>query len=131
MTTLSFAKHEKLTLAKDPAFDERWVQSLIEDDPSILGIGDTIRLLDRERVLQGGGRLDLLLADDDNDRRYEVELQLGKTDPSHIIRCIEYWDLERRKFPGYDHVAVIIAEDVTTRFLNVMRWCWFRGPRGA
>ena len=120
MTNLSFAKHEKINLAKHPDFNERWVQERIEDDPSIIGLGDSLRLLDRERVLKGGGRLDLLLADDNYDRRYEVELQLGKTDPSHIIRCMEYWDLERRKYPGYDHVAVIIAEDVTTRFLNVI-----------
>lgn len=32
----------------------------------------------------------------------------------------EYWDLERRRYPAYEHVAVIIAEDITTRFLNVM-----------
>ena len=47
-------------------------------------------------------------------------VMLGATDPSHIIRTIEYWDIERRRYPGYDHVAVLIAEDVTARFLNVM-----------
>ena len=62
----------------------------------------------------------MLLLDDDNNRRYEVEIQLGATDPSHIIRCIEYWDAERRRYPGYEHVAVLVAEDVTTRFLNLM-----------
>ena len=30
---------------------------------------------------------------------YEVEVMLGETDPSHIIRCIEYWDIEKRKYP--------------------------------
>lgn len=45
---------------------------------------------------------------------------LGRTDESHIIRCIEYWDIERRRFPGHDHYAVLIAEDVTTRFLNIL-----------
>jgi hypothetical protein len=70
--------------------------------------------------MQGGGRLDLLLFDDDKDRRYEVEIQLGPTDPSHIIRCIEYWDIQRRTYPDYEHIAVIIAESITTRFLNVM-----------
>lgn len=85
----------------------------------MLGLGD-VRVLDRERSLTGGGRLDLLLLDEDNDRRYEVEIQLGATDPSHIIRSVEYWDLERRRYPAYEHVAVIIAEDITSRFLNVM-----------
>ena len=32
----------------------------------------------------------------------------------------EYWDIERRRYPQYEHVAVIVAEDVTSRFLNVI-----------
>jgi len=66
------------------------------------------------------GRLDFLLADPEANQRYEVEVQLGATDESHIIRCIEYWDIERRRYPGYDHCAVIVAEDVTSRFLNIL-----------
>jgi len=49
-----------------------------------------------------------------------VELQLGKTDESHIFRTIEYWDLERKRYPQYDHVAVLVAEDITSRFLNII-----------
>ena len=41
-------------------------------------------------------------------------------DESHIIRTIEYWDIERRRYPQYEHIAVIVAEDVTSRFLNVI-----------
>ncbi len=52
--------------------------------------------------------------------RYEVELQLGATDETHIIRTIEYWDIERKRYPQYDHCAVLVAEDVTSRFLNVV-----------
>src|SRR5438270_9376662 len=59
-------------------------------------------------------------ADAESTLRYEVEIMLGPTDPSHIIRCIEYWDIERRRYPAYDHVAVLVAEDITSRFLNVM-----------
>ncbi|MCR9291860.1 MAG: hypothetical protein NXI32_04015 [bacterium] len=118
--SLRFVKHEKIELRKHPILNERWVQDRIEEDPAILGLGQDLRLLDRERTLAGGGRLDLLLIDDDNERRYEIELQLGPTDPNHIIRCIEYWDLERRRYPAYEHLAVLIAEDVTARFLNVM-----------
>ncbi len=66
------------------------------------------------------GRLDLLLQDAESSRRYEVEIQLGKSDESHIIRTIEYWDIERKRYPQYDHCAVIIAEDITARFLNVI-----------
>lgn len=117
--TLTFATHKKISMRHHPHFNEAWLHDRICDDPSILGLGD-VRVIDRERPCTGGGRLDLLLFDEDNDRRYEVEVMLGATDPSHIIRTIEYWDIERRRYPGYDHVAVLIAEDVTARFLNVM-----------
>ncbi len=117
--TLTYAPHEKLSLRRHPLLNEAWLHERICENPALLGLGD-IRVLDRERALSGGGRLDLLLVDDENNRRYEVEIQLGPTDPSHIIRTIEYWDLERRKYPAYEHVAVIVAEDITTRFLNVI-----------
>ena len=48
------------------------------------------------------------------------EIQLGATDESHIIRTIEYWDIEKKRYPQYDHCAVLVAEDVTSRFLNVL-----------
>jgi len=75
---------------------------------------------DKERIQPKAGRLDLLLQDPDTNRRYEVEIQLGKVDESHIIRTIEYWDIERKRYPQYDHCAVIIAEDITSRFLNII-----------
>ncbi len=117
--TLEFAKHERIWLRKHPNFSEAWLHDRICDDTSMLGLGE-VEVLDRERVQYGGGRLDMMLADLENDIRYEVEVMLGATDPSHIIRCIEYWDIERRRYPAYDHVAVLVAEEVTSRFLNVM-----------
>jgi hypothetical protein len=100
---------------------EIWVRDQIANDPSIWGLGDVI-LKDKERRQPQGGRLDLLLQDQDPDEllRYEVELQLGPTDESHIIRTIEYWDVERKRYPQYEHVAVIVAEDIVGRFLNVI-----------
>lgn len=116
---LTYVEHEVLSLKSDPTFNEAWLHDRIRDNPSILGLGD-VDVLDHERRHTGAGRLDLLLYDDALNRRYEVEVMLGATDPSHIIRTIEYWDIERRRYPGYDHVAVLIAEDITSRFLNVM-----------
>ncbi|MDD5389991.1 MAG: hypothetical protein PHD37_11630 [Gallionellaceae bacterium] len=46
---------------------------------------------------------------------------MGATDESHIIRTIEYWDIERKRYPQYEHAAVIIAEEITSRFLNVIQ----------
>lgn len=115
-------KYEKLTrlsIRNHPELSERWVQERIAEDPSILGLGDVI-LKDKERNQPGAGRLDLLLQEADSSRRYEVEIQLGKTDESHIIRTIEYWDIERKRYPQYEHTAVIVAEEITSRFLNVI-----------
>lgn len=118
--TTDYQEVEFINLSRDSSLDEYWVQDRIADNPSIIGLGDLI-LRDRERDQPRAGRLDLLLVDPDNYRRYEVELQLGAVDESHIIRTIEYWDIEKRRYPQYEHVAVIIAEDITSRFLNVIQ----------
>jgi hypothetical protein len=117
--SLTYTKSETITLKGNPEFDEKWVQNIIANDPSILGLGDVV-LKDKERIQPHAGRLDLLLQDINSEARYEVEIQLGKLDESHIIRTIEYWDIERKRYPQYDHYAVIIAEDITSRFLNVI-----------
>jgi hypothetical protein len=110
---------EKVSIQNNPDIDEGIIKTKIAENPSILGLGDLL-LKDKERIQPRAGRLDLLLQDPDSLRRYEVEIQLGKTDESHIIRTIEYWDTERKRYPQYDHCAVIVAEDITTRFHNVI-----------
>ena len=117
--THNFVKAERVSILKEPGLSEKWVQELIATDPSVLGMGDLI-LKDKERLQPRAGRLDLLLQDAESPRRYEVELQLGSTDETHIIRTIEYWDIERKRYPQYEHCAVIIAEDITTRFFNII-----------
>lgn len=112
-------KLKTINLKNHSQYNEKWLQDIIADDPEIIGIGDVI-LKDKERIHPRAGRLDLLLQDADGNGRYEVEIQLGASDESHIIRTIEYWDIERRKYPQYDHTAIIIAEDITSRFLNVI-----------
>ena len=84
---MDFAKFEQISIKKHPELTEHWDQDRIAEDPSILGLGDVI-LKDRERIQPRAGRLDLLLQDADTSRRYEVEIQLGATDESHIIRTI-------------------------------------------
>ena len=116
---MEFIQHEKIDLKSDPNFNEAWVQDIIAKNPSIIGLGD-LEIIDKERIQPRKGRLDFLMQDTDESTRYEVELQLGPCDESHIIRTIEYWDYEKRKSPHYEHRGVIIAEDVTTRFLNVI-----------
>lgn len=117
---MKYAKPERVWLKDHPELDERWLQDRIGEDPSLLGLGDDLVLKDKERPQPRAGRLDLLFQDAETNKRYEVEVQLGKTDEAHVIRTIEYWDIERKRYPQYDHAAVIVAEDITSRFLNVI-----------
>ena len=114
-----YVKSERIWLKNHPELNEKWVEDRISEDPAILGLGN-LDLRDTQRRQPSAGRLDLLLQDPGTGRRYEVEIQLGATDESHIIRTIEYWDIERKRYPQYEHCAVLVAEDVTSRFLNVV-----------
>jgi hypothetical protein len=116
---VEYVKHEVISLKSHKDLSEKWVQQVIVSNPEILGFGNVL-VKNVELIQSSGGRLDILLETEDKQIRYEVELQLGATDPSHIIRTLEYWDLERNKNPKYGHIAVLIAEDVTARFLNVI-----------
>lgn len=116
---MEYVKAEIINLKNSTEYNEKWLQSKIEEDPSIIGLGE-LEFRDTEKILIGGGRLDTILYDPEYRKRYEIEIQLGKTDESHIIRTIEYWDIEKKKNPQYEHCAVIIAEDITSRFLNVI-----------
>ncbi len=119
MDKLVHVKATPIVLKNHPEYDEQWLKKVIMEDPSILGLGDLI-VKDVERIQPKAGRLDLLLYDPENEKRYEIEIMLGRIDESHIIRVIEYWDIERKRFPNYEHCAVVIAEDITTRFLNII-----------
>ncbi len=115
---LQFVKGQPTTI-RELGFDERWLQDRINEDPSILGLGE-VTVVERERTQPVGGRLDFILVDPEEDTRYEVEVMLGVLDESHIIRTIEYWDIERTRFPNLEHRAVIVAEDITNRFFNII-----------
>ncbi len=111
--------NQKIFAKDNVNFTEKQIQEIIAENPSILWLWD-LELKDKERIHEKAGRLDLLLQDSLTKRRYEVELQLWKIDESHIIRTLEYRDIERKRYPQYDHCAVIIAEEITSRFLNVI-----------
>jgi hypothetical protein len=116
---IEYVQHQLISLKSHPVLNEVWVHERIRENPVLLGLGD-VDVRDFERRQPGAGRLDLLLHDPTANLRYEVEVQLGQTDEAHIIRTIEYWDIERRRYPQYDHCAVLVAEDITSRFLNVI-----------
>lgn len=100
--------------------DEYWLQDIIYDNPKVLPLGNLIAV-NKEKKQSNGGRLDILLKDPSDNSMYEVEVMLGETDPSHIIRAIEYWDNEKRKFPQRQHFCVLVAESFDRRYFNVIQ----------
>ena len=109
----------KVSLKNHSEIKEDIIQNYIFDNPDVLGLGELVSIR-REKIQPTGGRLDMVMSSSDSETRYEIEIMLGATDPSHIIRTIEYWDNERKRYPQYDHCAVIIAEEITGRFMNVI-----------
>lgn len=115
-----YLKAKPITL-RNAGKDENWLQRKAEDDPSILGLGKLV-LIQSQRMQHTRGRIDLLLEDREGAIRYEVEIMLGPVDENHIIRTIEYWDIEHRadRDREYEHKAVIVAEEFNQRFFNVI-----------
>lgn len=104
---------------RDAGFDEYWLQDQIFENPACLGLGE-LEAIAKERQQSSGGRLDILMKNPEDDSMYEVEIMLGETDESHIIRTIEYWDNEKRRWPQRQHFAVLVAEHINRRFFNVI-----------
>jgi hypothetical protein len=110
----------KLLDIRECGYDELWLQDQIIKNPSCLGFAD-LKVVSREKQQSTGGRLDILLEDPRKDSMYEVEVMLGQTDETHIVRTIEYWDNLKRKWPQREHYAVLVAESITRRFFNVIQ----------
>jgi hypothetical protein len=109
----------QLLSIREAWLDEYWLQDQIVENPACLGLGE-LETIAKERQQSSGGRLDILLKNPEDDSMYEVEVMLGETDETHIIRTIEYWDNEKRKWPQRQHVAVLVAEHINRRFFNVI-----------
>lgn len=61
-------ENQKLVLKTDPILNENWVQERIAENPSILGLGESI-LKDKERNQSGAVLLDLLFRDQESNLR--------------------------------------------------------------
>ena len=104
---------------REAGYDEYWLQDQIVENVERLGLGE-LEPIARERRQSSGGRLDILLKNPADDSMFEVEVMLGETDETHIIRTIEYWDNEKRRWPQRNHTAVLVAEHINRRFFNVI-----------
>ncbi|HXW92803.1 MAG TPA: hypothetical protein VEK33_19805 [Terriglobales bacterium] len=109
----------KLLGIRECGFDEYWLRDQICGDPAMLGLGE-LQPISKEQTQSQEGRLDLLLKDPEDESMFEVELQLGPTDETHIIRTIEYWANEKRRWSKRRHTAVLVAEEISKRFFNVV-----------
>lgn len=75
---------ERISLKTAKDVNEKMIQDYIFENPSCLGLGD-LTALTKEKTQPAGGRLDLLMADDNN-TRYEIEIQLPiRTAPLHSL----------------------------------------------
>jgi hypothetical protein len=107
-------------LLRAVGLNEKWLQDRIREDTSLLGLGE-LEIFSQEHQQPVGGRIDFLMRNSTTEVFYEVEVMLGTLDESHIVRTIEYWDVERQRRPTYEHQAVIVAENITSRFFNILR----------
>jgi hypothetical protein len=87
---MEYQKCRVVLLKNHPDFNEKWLQQQIASDVDILGLGEDLVVREVERRQPGAGPLDVLLYAPQTNTRYEVEIQLGRTDESHIIRTLEY-----------------------------------------
>jgi hypothetical protein len=122
---LKFVIGKRIDLKKHSEFDESWVERQIEQQPSILGLGEGLEYVSSQLTNSNGGRLDLLLKDEET--VFSVELMLGALDGEHIVRSLDYWlrNQARPQYPkpDYEHVAVLVAERILSRrFTDVARF---------
>jgi hypothetical protein len=121
---LTYVPGKAFSLKAQPDFDEAWLEKLISEHPEILGLEGTKVV--RAQILQkSGGKVDLLLRDDEDEKLYTVELMLGELDASHIVRTLDYFLREqaRPETEDWTHVAVLVAEDIlSSRFLGVVEY---------
>ena len=117
MSTWSFVKSERIALKNHPQIQDSWVYDCIAGEPGILGLGD---LTLNTRGRGDGGRQELVFGCPGSDARYACVVQTGATDETQIIQAIECWDQERTRQAGGDLRALIVAEQITPRFLSVM-----------
>lgn len=97
---------------------EHYIRDYIIDNPKQLGLGD-VECVNKEVVNQNG-RMDIKLIDKDNTTHYNVELQLGDADPSHIFRTLAYYKSQQRVYPFKKHYAVLIAEAFNSKWSDVL-----------
>jgi RecB family endonuclease NucS len=102
---------------------ESWLEKQIKADPRLLGL-DAVTVVSTQVTHKGAGRLDLLATDED-ENKYVIEIMLGQLDASHVTRSLDYWLREKRreKSDKREPIVVIAAEDIQgSRFYDVLKF---------
>ena len=95
-------------------------QSLVErinEDPTVLGLGD----LDLKRASWRSRQVSLLLESPTELVLFVVELQLGPTDDRHVVRVVDRWLTERKRQRTKRCSAVLVAEEIAPRYVNILK----------
>ena len=95
-------------------------QSLVEritEDPAVLGLGD----VDLKRASWRSRQISLLLESPAESVLFVVELQLAPTDDRHIMRVVERWLTERKRQRMKRCSAVLGAEEIAPRYVNILK----------
>ena len=104
------------TRSRGGANTEQSLAERISEDPTVLGLGD----LDLKRASWRSRQISLLLASPAESVLFVVELQLGPTDDRHVIRVVERWLNERKRQRMNRCSAVLVAEEIAPRYVNIL-----------
>ena len=96
---------------------EQSLAERINADPTVLGLGD----LDLKRASWRSRQISLLLESPAESVLFVVELQLGPTDDRHVIRVVERWLTERKRQRFSRCSAVLVAEEIAPRYVNILK----------
>jgi len=96
---------------------EQTLVERISEDPAVLGLGD----LDLKRASWRSRQISLLLESPAESVLFVVELQLGPTDDRLVIRVVDRWLTERKRQRMKRCSAVLVAEEIAPRYVNILK----------
>jgi hypothetical protein len=89
-----------------------WLAARIEDDPSLLGLGDGVPAFERTVVHERPDQFAVVLFHQADGVRHVVEVQLGAADTTQIARAVAHLEEERARLPLIPHRAAVAAERI-------------------
>ncbi|WP_460991074.1 hypothetical protein [Sinomonas soli] len=89
-----------------------WLAARIEDDPSLLGLGDGVPAFERTVMHERPDQFAVILFHQADGVRHIVEVQLGTADTTQVDRAVAHLEEERARLPLIPHRAAIAAERI-------------------